>query len=95
MSNTGAGPIHGCATRLLSQGAAMACNEIQPVHMLNHLAPPILSSFTARPVDPRSDYSIAIADRTVAAAYMIPQVVANAPAGLSNLGAGTRPKTTR
>ena len=95
MSNTGAGPMHGCATRLISHGAALACNEIQPVETLNHQPPPILSGFTARPVDPRVDYKIAIADRTIASAYIIPQVAENAPPGLANLGAGTRPKTTR
>ena len=95
MSNTGAGPMRGCASRLLPYGAAVACESIQPVDTFQHMPPPFLSSFDARPMDPRADYTIAIADRIVASTYQIPMEFAKPPQSYENLGAGTRAKPSQ
>ncbi len=93
MSNTGAGPMHGCSTRLLSQQTALSCTNIQPIHTLNHFQPPILSSYSGRPASSRDDYNFVIKEKVVATTNTIPPLIRSAPEDLLNLGIGTRPKT--
>lgn len=92
MSASYAVPLHGAATRTLPQAAATTMEVLQPstaVHM-----PPIPIA-DLRPVDPRTQYGLALAVRAPAATAYVPaaQSAPTKDSGLRNLGAAARPKT--
>jgi len=93
MSASYAVPLHGAATRTLPQAAATTMDAVQPSTAAQHMPPIPLADL--RPVDPRTQYGLALAARAPAVTGYIPaaQPVPTMDSGLRNLGAGARPKT--
>ncbi len=91
MSAFNAIPWRPSNTRLCTYEAAIACEAPPPIPKVQ-LLPPV-PCCVPRPVDPRTQYAVAIADRAVASAFQVPSVVTRPPYDMNNLGAGTRPKT--
>jgi hypothetical protein len=93
MSASYAAPLYGTATRTLPQAAATTMGAVQPTTAAQHLPPIPLADL--RPVDPRTQYGLALAARAPAVTGYIPvaQPVPTMDSGLRNLGAAARPKT--
>ena len=87
-----AGPLYGAATRTLTQAAATTMNAVQRSTAVQHLPPIPLADL--RPVDPRTQYDLALAAMAPMATAYIPaaQQVPSTDSGLRNLGASSRPK---
>lgn len=92
MSAFNAIPWRPTNTRLCTHAAAIACESAPPIPKVQHLPP--VPCCVPRPVDPRTQHAVAIADRAVASAFQVPSVVQQPPSYMYNLGAGTRPKQT-
>lgn len=91
MSAFNAIPWRPASARLCTHEAAIACERVPQIARVQHLPP--VPCCVPRPVDPRTQNAIAIADRAVASAFHIPAMVAPPPGNMRNLSAGTRPKT--
>jgi hypothetical protein len=84
-------PLHGSATRTLSQSATLTCRSIPPMVTAAHVPP--MPCCVPRPVNPRDHNSIAVARQATASVMTVPTVVALPPANMRNLSAGTHAKT--
>ena len=91
MSAFNAIPWRPTNTRLCPHAAAVACESAPPIPRVQHLPP--VPCGVPRPVDPRTQHAVAVADRAVASAYHVPTLIVQTPNDLRNLQAGTRPKT--
>ena len=91
MNRLGAASLHGAATRTLPQSVASTCKTVPPLVTAHHVPP--VPCCVPRPMNPHDQYNVAIARQAVVSAYTVPAVVANAPASMRQLSAGTRPKT--